>query len=94
MKTTLSKSDEQIIRLSPILKFVGLIIALLGLAGVIVGLRKLYVINSIASRNYDEILTGISFSIICYGYFIYDAYRIIEKLNKIREHNNTDNGKI
>jgi hypothetical protein len=85
MKTILSKRDKQIIKASPFLKYLGFVIMLVGIAGVFVGLQKIYIIKTITTRTYDEILTGLSFGIIFYGFFIYDDYRIMAKLKKISD---------
>lgn len=95
MKHTLSKNDKQIIKYSPILKFVGLVIMLLGIAGVLIGIKKLYIIKISQTRNYDEILTLLSIGIICFAYLVFSAYHLIEKLRitstPISEYNNQIN---
>ncbi|HBH61354.1 MAG TPA: hypothetical protein DDX85_06380 [Nitrospiraceae bacterium] len=71
MEKTISKRDERIIKLSPLLKYIGLVISLIGVTGVIVGINKLYILNPTSSRTYDEVITGLSFGIVLYGLFIY-----------------------
>ncbi len=90
MKDIFSKSDKQIIKISPLFKFVGLFIVLLGALGILIGLHKLYIVNTTTSRNYDKILTFISIGIVGCGYLIYGAYRIIEKFKKIEDKDKTD----
>ncbi len=89
MKTKLSKSDKQLMKLSPFFKIAGLVVMLVGTLGVLVGIQKLYIIKTSYTRNYDEILTFISIGIICFGYLIFSAYRLIEKIKNDRE---TDEG--
>lgn len=94
MKVSLSKNDQQLIKLSPIFKFVGLFVILLGFIGVLIGVHKLYIINTIESRYYDKILTLISVGIICFGYLIYIGYRAIEKIKNMHVYTSTNERKI
>ena len=94
MKSSLSKNEQQLIKLSSILKFLGLLIILAGFIGVLIGVHKLYIIKTIESRYYDEILTLISVGIISFGYLIYIGYRTMEKLKYIHGYTNTNQRKI
>lgn len=94
MKNTFSKRDERVIKHSTILKFAGILIILVGLVGVLVGLHKLFILNTITTRNYDKIFTAFSFGIICFGYVIHGAFRTIEKLKNIRNNRNSDGNEI
>jgi len=94
MKSSLSKNEQQLIKLSAILKFVGLLVMLFGLIGVLIGLHKLYIIKTIESRYYDEILTLTSVAMIAFGYLIYIGYRTMEKLKFIHGYTNTNERKI
>jgi ACR3 family arsenite efflux pump ArsB len=94
MNVSLSKNDQQLIKLSSLFKFVGLFVILLGFIGVLIGVHKLYIINTIESRYYDTILTFISVGIICFGYLIYIGYRTIEKLKNIHAYTSPNERKI
>jgi hypothetical protein len=85
MTISFSKSDKKIIKLSSFFKYLGILIILLGIAGVSVGIHKLYILKTFETRNYDKIFTLLSFGIACFGYLIYDAYRIIGKFKTIQD---------
>jgi ACR3 family arsenite efflux pump ArsB len=90
MKIPLSKNDQRLIKLSSFFKFVSLFVILLGFIGVLMGVHKLYIINTIETRYYDKILTFISLGIMCFGYLVYIGYRTIEKLKNIHPYNSTN----